>query len=83
MIFLAYKKQILEILVENLKNEHPEVVESCSIAERINLSAKETCQIIKVMNSKGLVESDQDGQRAVITYEGLLTLDNMGLSKAA
>lgn len=83
MAFLAYKKQILGILVENLKNAQPQVVETCKIADRLNLSIKETCQMIKVMNSKGLVESDQDGQRALITREGLSTLQSLGLSKAA
>ncbi|WP_136808482.1 hypothetical protein [Desulfosediminicola flagellatus] len=83
MAFLAYKKQILGILVENLKNSQPQVVDSRKIAQRLNLSIKETCQMIKVMNSKGLVESDQDGQRALITREGLSTLSSMGLSRAA
>lgn len=83
MCFLAYRQQVLGILVENLNNEQPQVVESHTIAKRLNVSVKEACQIIKVMNSMGIVESDQDGQRSLITREGIHCLDSVSLSKAA
>lgn len=71
MSLLANKQQVLEILVENLKNSQPQVVDSQLIAERLNMSMKDTCQLIKVMNETGMVISDIDGRKSLITREGL------------
>lgn len=83
MSLLTHKYTVLEILVENLKNAQPQLVSSEVIAERLNMSNKETCQLIIAMNAKGLVESDQDGHRSLITNEGIRCLNEMGLSRAA
>lgn len=83
MSMLAYKQRILGILVENLKNSEPQVVSSESISARINLNIRETCQLIKVMNQMGIIESDQEGQRSLITRQGILFLKELELSKAA
>lgn len=80
---LAYKQRILGILVENLKNSEPQVVSSEIISARINLNIRETCQLIKIMNQMGIIESDQDGQRSLITRQGILLLKELELSKAA
>ncbi|WP_136798287.1 MULTISPECIES: hypothetical protein [Desulfosediminicola] len=74
MSVLANKQQVLNILVENLRNEHPQVVESGIIAKRLNMSVKDTCQLIKIMNSMGMVESDSEGMRSLITREGMRTI---------
>jgi predicted transcriptional regulator len=83
MSLLAYKRQVLNILAENLKNAQPQVVDSCKIAERLDMGLKETCQLIKVMNKMGIVESDQEGQRSLITRDGLHFLDAFSFSRAA
>ncbi len=71
MSLLANKQQVLEILVENLKNSQPQVVDSQLIAEKLNMSMRDTCQLIKVMNETGMVISDIDGRKSLITREGL------------
>ncbi len=83
MSLLTYKRQVLSILAENLKNAQPQVVDSCEIAERLEMGVKETCQLIKVMNKMGIVESDQDGQRSLITRDGLGLLEALSFSRAA
>ena len=71
MSIFANKKQVLEILVENLKNSQPEVVNSQHIANELKISEKDTCQLMKIMHQMGVVISDLDGQRSLITIEGL------------
>jgi predicted transcriptional regulator len=83
MSMLAYKQRILAILAENLKNSEPQVVSSDMLSARINLPIKDTCQLIKVMNQMGIIESDQDGQRSLITRQGMMYLKELQLSKAA
>ncbi|MGB3225358.1 MAG: hypothetical protein WBB23_21385 [Desulforhopalus sp.] len=71
MSILANKLQVLEILVENLKNPQPQVMNSHQIADKLNMSVKDTCQLIKIMNAMGVVISDDDGEKSLITQEGL------------
>jgi predicted transcriptional regulator len=71
MSILANKQQILEILVENLKNTQPQVMNSHQIADKLNMSVKDTCQLIKIMHEMGVVISDVDGEKSLITKEGL------------
>lgn len=72
MAYVADKKEILKVLVENLKNnDHPQVVEADEIAKRLNMSQKEICRIIKMMQKMGEVESDPEGQKLLITRQGL------------
>ena len=75
MSILANKQQVLEILVENLKNSQPKVVSSHQIADKLNMSVDEICQLIKIMHQMGVVESDIDGQKSLITREGLLCVN--------
>ena len=75
MSICADKEQILKILAENLKNPHPQVVPSRQIANKLNRSEKETCQLIKIMHQMGVVISDVDGQLSLITREGLLSVN--------
>lgn len=71
MSILANKLQVLLILVENLKNPQPQVMNSHQIADKLNMSIKDTCQLIKIMNAMGVVISDDDGEKSLITQEGL------------
>jgi predicted transcriptional regulator len=75
MSILANKQQVLEILVENLSNPQPQVVNSQLIADKLNMSVKDTCQLIKVMHQMGVVISDMDGQKSLITKEGMLCVN--------
>lgn len=83
MSLLTYKYKILEALVENLSNAHPQLVSSVSISERLQIGLKDTCQIVKAMNALGIIESDQEGERALITAFGMVCYRDMQLSKAA
>ncbi len=71
MSTFANRKQVLEILVENLKNSQPEVVNSQHIANKLKMSEKDTCQLMKIMHQMGVVISDVEGQKSLITREGL------------
>lgn len=71
MSILENKLQVLQILVENLKNSQPQVMNSIQIADKLNMSVKDTCQLIKIMNAMGVVISDDDGEKSLITQEGL------------
>jgi predicted transcriptional regulator len=75
MSILASKQQILEILAENLQNPQPQVVHSRHIANKLKMSMKDTCQLIKIMHQMGVVESDIDGRQSLITREGLLAVN--------
>ncbi len=74
MSIFAKKKQVLEILVENLSNPQPQVVQSELIADKLAMSVTETCQLLKVMHEMGIVISDSEGQSSLITREGLNSL---------
>lgn len=68
------KQQVLEILVENLNNPQPQVVNSGLIADKLEMSLKDTCQLLKIMHEMGVVVSDIEGHNALITREGLNAL---------
>lgn len=68
------KQQVLEILVENLNNPQPQVVNSGLIADKLEMSLKETCQLLKIMHEMGVIVSDIEGQNSLITREGLKNL---------
>lgn len=65
------KQQVLEILHENLSNPQPQVVHSELIAAKLEMSMKDTCQLLKIMHQMGVVVSDMEGQNSLITKEGL------------
>ena len=74
MGYLATKLEILKMLEENLHSVQPQVVETRSIAERLNLARTDLTRAIQIMNKAGEVESDQECERVVITREGLRSL---------
>ena len=83
MAYVANKRRILNILVDNLRNAHPQVVEAERIAEELNMSPKELSQIIKMMDKMGEVEADQEARRLLITPLGLNWLNSYGQGAAA
>ena len=50
MSLLDKKQQVLEVLAENLSNPQPQVVNSELIADKLKMSTKDTCQLLKIMN---------------------------------
>ena len=74
MSILSKKQLVLEVLVENLSNPQPQVVHSELIADKLKMSIKETCQLLKIMHEMGVVVSDLEGEHALITKEGLNSL---------
>ena len=71
MTILAKKQEVLGVLVENLNNPHPQVVPSEMIANKLDMSIKDTCHLLKIMHEMGIVICDSDAQSALITREGL------------
>lgn len=65
------KKQVLEILYDNLRNPQPQVVNSELIADKLEMSLKDTCHLLKIMDEMGVVVSQMDGHSALITQDGL------------
>jgi len=64
------QKTVLRILSENAEKEQPQYVNSNFIASKLSISLKETNDIIKIMQQKGIVECDLDGQLSIITHKG-------------
>lgn len=71
MHMFSKKRQVLEILVKNLDNPQPKVVPSEMIANKLDMSVKEACQLLKIMNGMGVIVSDAEGHNALITREGV------------
>ena len=83
MKYFELKSTILNILQENLQNDQPQPVGAASLAESLQVNLQEIRQTIKMMNKQGVVESDQDGDRVVLTRQGQVFLAEIGLSRAA
>ena len=69
------KLRVLGILRENLRNRQPQVVGIEKIAEELQQNQKETRQLLLSMNKNGEIESDLEGQYALITRAGLYLLN--------
>ncbi|MCP3889063.1 MAG: hypothetical protein GY702_09365 [Desulfobulbaceae bacterium] len=74
MSIQSKKLQVLGVLAENLSNPQPQVVQSGLIANKLEMSLKDTCQLLKIMHEMGVVVSDLEGQSSLITREGLNSL---------
>ena len=75
MSLFACQLKFLSILAENSRRPHPEVVNSESIANRLNMSLGETQQMIKCLNDMGVIQSDLEGKLSLITQKGMLWLE--------
>ena len=70
------KLRVLSILCENLKNPQPEVVGIDRISGELQLSLKETRQLLLNMDQTGEIQSDMDGNYSLITPAGLSCLNS-------
>lgn len=71
MYLLHCQHKLLEILADNLKQPCPGLMRSAEIARRLNMTVKETRQILRSMHGLGIVESDMEGEYCLITTSGL------------
>ncbi len=76
------EQQILQILADNLSTSQPMVVHSETIAAKLEMSIRETCQIVKIMDEMGMVITDGEGQNSVITRKGLDIVLQLSLRSA-
>ena len=77
MCSVHLKKKILGVLADNiLGNTSPDLVASSTIARRLNISLAETRSTLLSMNEAGIIESDPETERALITRRGLCWLHN-------
>lgn len=67
-------RRILAVLSDNLREAEPQLVLSETIAGRLNMPMPELQQILKSMDGNGIIETDPDLQRNLITRKGLLWL---------
>ncbi len=73
MCNMVLKRKILGVLMENIaSNKYPGLVDSTTIAEKLNLSEAETKRVIRSMSEMGVIESDEEIQHSLITREGIL-----------
>jgi predicted transcriptional regulator len=69
------KLQVLAVLSDNLKNPQPQLVHSTDIANKLNISISEIQQLLKVMDSMGVIQSNVEGQLSLITPKGVQYLN--------
>lgn len=69
--------RVLGILRENLRNRQPQVMGLEKIAEELQKNQKETRQLLLSMNKAGEIESDLEGEHALITRAGLSLLNSI------
>lgn len=75
MSLFASQLKFLAILAENSRKPSPEVVDSDMIAHRLNMSKMETQQMIRCLNDMGVIQSDIEGHRSLITQKGMHWLE--------
>ena len=75
MSLFASQLKFLSILAENSRRPYPGVVDSETIASRLNLSLGQTREMIKCLNDMGVIQSDMEGQLSLITQKGMLWLE--------
>lgn len=78
MCSVIMKKKILGVLAEMAGNESPDLVTSRTIAERLNISLVETRTAMVSMCEAGIIESDPERERALITRQGISWLHDRG-----
>ena len=78
MCSVIMKKKILGVLAEMAAEKHPDLVASSTIAERLNISLAETRSTMISMCEAGVIESDPDSERALITRQGMHWLHDLG-----
>jgi len=75
MSLFASQLKFLSILEENSRRPNPALVDSATIASRLNMSLGQTREMIKCLNDMGVIESDFEGQLSLITQKGIHWLE--------
>ncbi len=75
MSLFANQMQFLSILAENSRKPYPTVVDTKAIAARLNISLGKTREIIRCLDYMGVIQSDLEGQRSLITQKGMHWLE--------
>ena len=63
--------EVLSVLSDNLEQPHPDLVATSEVLDRMKVETGQLHQILKVMNGKGLIQTDYDLQFSLITPKGL------------
>ncbi len=70
------KIQVLDVLYRNSQKDHPQVVSSKTIADKLNMNLPELQKVLKSMEGMGVIETDPDLRLNLITREGLVWLEH-------
>lgn len=71
MSLYQHKLQVLAILSDNLRTSQPQLVPTAVIAKKMDIQSPKLQQILKVMDSIGIIQTDSDLQYNLITRKGL------------
>jgi DNA-binding IscR family transcriptional regulator len=76
----ALTNKVLRILAENAKNNaSPQVMDSDTLARKLDISLPETRQLLKALHASGVIISNMEGQYSLITQEGMEWLNQLNL----
>lgn len=75
MSLFSSQLKFLSILAENSRKPYPEVVDSETIAHRLNMSLGQTREMIQCLNDMGVIQADIDGRLSLITQKGMHWLE--------
>ncbi len=75
MSLFASQLKFLSILAENSRKPYPGVVDSGTIAARLNMTLRETRQMIRCLDDMGVIQSDLEGHHSLITQKGIHWLE--------
>lgn len=76
MSLYQHKLQVLAILSDNLRTPQPQLVPTVAIAKIMDIQFAKLHQILKTMDSLGIIQTDTDLQYNLITQKGLNYLEN-------
>ncbi|MFT5697645.1 MAG: DNA-binding IclR family transcriptional regulator [Desulforhopalus sp.] len=71
MSLYQHKLQVLAILSDNLRTPQPQLVPTASIAREMDIQFSKLHQILKAMDSMGIIQTDSELQYNLITRKGL------------
>ncbi len=76
MSLYQQKLKVLAFLSDNLRTPQPQLVPTVSIAKKLDIQFPKLHQILKNMDSMGIIQTDSDLQYNLITRKGLDYLEN-------
>ena len=63
--------KVLTILSENLRNPKPQLVPTTALAAEMDIQLPKLYQVLKTMDSMGIIQTDSDLRYNLITQKGL------------